>query len=82
MNWGSFVLGLLAGGMVFGSMGVFIGGLVQMAARGDKPSELSTILREAGMGLGKGEVVSFTIGHDVCISQEEQEESDRYWEQN
>jgi len=82
MDWGSFILGGLVFGTIFGFLGTLIGGLAQMAARQDRPSDLTSVLREASTGLEKGEVISFTIGHDVCMPSEEGQEEGRFWENN
>lgn len=85
MEWGSFVFGLFVGAIIFGALGILIGGLVQIAVRTERRSDFSGLVHEAGMMLPKGELISFTIGHDVCLPEgpeEGGEQSEKYWERN
>lgn len=70
ISWGSFVLGLFAGAVLSGSFGIVIGSLLAQRSGYEQPSagsELADLLRQAGATLPPGDVVSFTIGHDVGL---------------
>ena len=70
VSWGSFVLGLFCGAVLSGSFGIVIGSLLAQRPNYEQPSagsELAELLQQAGATLPPGDVVSFTIGHDVGL---------------
>jgi len=76
MDWSSFLIGVVCGGLSFGMLGILTGGIMSMTGHDMSESDLTRIIRHAGKEIPVGDVISFTMGHDVMIPCKDDDEDD------